>query len=176
MPRLRRAGPDDADTLAALSAATFSQTFGHLYRPRDLSAFLHQAFAVERQREHLVDPQQAVWLLEDGGRAVGLAVAGPCRLPHAEVAPGDGELRRLYLLASHQGRGHGGRLMQAAMDWLLRAGPRTLWLGVWSENHGAQRFYRRWGFERVGEYLFEVGQARDREFILRRPASALARG
>lgn len=174
--QLRRARSDDSEALAALSTTTFRQAFGHLYRPQDLAQFLQDAFAIERQRAQLADPEQAIWLLEDDGQAVGLVAAGPCRLPHPQVAPGDGELRRLYLLASHQGQGHGGRLMQAAMDWLLREGPRTLWLGVWSENHGAQRFYRRWGFERAGEYLFEVGQARDREFILRRPAAASARG
>ncbi len=62
----------------------------------------------------------------------------------------------------------GAKLMQTAMDWLLRDGPRTLWVGVWSENFGAQRFYARYGFERVGEYLFPVGQTNDHEFIFRR--------
>jgi len=39
---------------------------------------------------------------------------------------------------------------------------------VWSENFGAQRFYARYGFEKVGTYEFPVGQTRDLEFILRR--------
>ena len=59
-----------------------------------------------------------------------------------------------------------------AERWLLRDGPRTLWVGVWSENFGAQRFYARHGFERVGTYAFPVGRVRDLEFILRRPAQA----
>ena len=54
---------------------------------------------------------------------------------------------------------------------MLRDGPRTLWIGVWSENHGAQRFYARHGFVHVGEYEFPVGRVRDREFILRREAA-----
>ena len=55
-----------------------------------------------------------------------------------------------------------------AMAWLLRDGPRRLWVGVWSENHGAQRFYQRYGFAKAGEYLFPVGSQRDLEFVLRR--------
>lgn len=102
--------------------------------------------------------------------AVGHAAAGPCGLPHPEVRPGDGELKRLYLLREHQNGGHGRVLMGAVMAWLLRDGPRPLWLGVWSENLGAQRFYQRYGFQRVGEYLFPVGASRDLEFILRREA------
>lgn len=167
---IRRAVPADAETLSALSARTFTETFGHLYPPEDLADYLAGAYAVQRQRSILSDPVQAVWLLERDGEAVGYCAAGPCGLPHPDVREGDGELKRLYLVRGLQGGGHGTRLMQAAMDWLLRDGPRTLWVGVWSENFGAQRFYARWGFERVGEYLFLVGRQRDLEFILRRPA------
>ncbi|PBJ84477.1 GNAT family N-acetyltransferase [Lysobacteraceae bacterium NML93-0399] len=170
--RLRRATLDDAQALSTLAARTFTETFGHLYPPQDLADFLADAYAVEKQRTILAHPDYAVWLLEVNGEAVGHAAAGPCGLPHAEVAPGDGELKRLYLVQGHQGGGNGTRMMRAAMDWLLRDGPRTLWVGAWSENLGAQRFYARFGFERVGQYIFPVGETRDLEFILRRPADA----
>ena len=168
---LRRATVDDAATLSALATRTFVETFGHLYPREDLQAFLDEAYPPDRQRIILAHPDYAVWLLEEDGAAVGHAAAGPCGLPHPDVRPGDGELKRLYLLQSHQGGGHGTRLMEAVLAWLLRDGPRTLWVGVWSENSGAQRFYARYGFAKVGEYLFPVGRVRDREFILRRGAA-----
>lgn len=167
---VRRATSDDAAALSALSARCFTETFGHLYRPEDLSAFLRDAYAEAKQLELLSRGDSASWLLEDVGVPVGYVVAGPSGLPHADVKPGDGELKRLYLLKAYQCDGQGSRLMQSAMDWLLRDGPRTLWVGVWSENHGAQRFYERLGFRKVGDYLFPVGEARDLEFILHRPA------
>ncbi|RPD87873.1 GNAT family N-acetyltransferase [Luteimonas sp. 100069] len=170
MPRLRRATVDDAATLSALAARTFTETFGHLYPPEDLAAFLADAYAVEKQRTILAHPDYAVWLREHAGEAVGHAAAGPCGLPHPQVAPGDGEIKRLYLLRGHQGGGTGTQMMEAIMAWLLRDGPRTLWVGAWSENLGAQRFYARHGFEKVGEYIFLVGSIQDLEFILRRPA------
>jgi ribosomal protein S18 acetylase RimI-like enzyme len=43
-----------------------------------------------------------------------------------------------------------------------------LYIGVWSENFGAQRFYGRLGFTRIGKYGFPVGDHIDQEFILRR--------
>lgn len=165
---IRQATPDAAATLAALAAATFTETFGHLYSPQDLHGFLGETYTAERQRTILQHPDYAVWLLEDDGVAVGHAAAGPCGLPHADVRPGDGELKRLYLLRSHQNSGWGSRLFETALAWLEREGPRTLWIGVWSENFGAQRFYARYGFEKVGTYEFPVGQTRDLEFILRR--------
>jgi len=169
---IRRAVVDDAAVLAELAARTFTETFGHLYPAEDLDFFLRDAYAVEKQATILSHPGYAVWLLEDDGAAVGHAAAGPCGLPHADVAHGDGELKRLYVLASHQNGGWGGRLFDAAGRWLLRGGARTLWVGVWSQNLGAQRFYARHGFARVGTYEFPVGRVRDLEFILRRPAGA----
>ena len=171
---IRRATPADADTLSDLASLTFVETFGHLYPQEDLAFFLGDAYAADKQAVILAHPDYAVWLLEDDGVAVGHAAAGPCGLPHAQVAPGDGELKRLYLLASHQGDGWGGRLFAQAERWLLRDGPRTLWIGVWSQNFGAQRFYTRHGFEQVGIYQFPVGRVRDVEFILRRSAQVCA--
>ena len=176
-PAIRRATPADAGTVSALATRTFVETFGHLYPAEDLQAFLADAYAVDRQRLILSHPDYAVWLLEQDAVAIGHAAAGPCGLPHPDVAPGDGELKRLYLLREHQNGGWGGKLFATALDWLQRDGPCTLWIGVWSENAGAQRFYARHGFEKAGEYEFPVGRVRDREFILRRvPAGNMAHG
>jgi len=165
---IRRATADDASTLCALAERTFVETFGHLYPPEDLADYLATAYPVALQREQLASGDYAAWLLEVDGEAVGFAFAGPCGLPHPDVVPGDGELKRLYVLRDHQSGGHGGQLFTAALEWLQARDSQALWIGVWSENFGAQRFYGRYGFTRVGAYEFPVGRVRDREFILRR--------
>ena len=164
---IRRASQSDAEALAAVGAATFTEAFGHYYPKSDLDAFLAEAHSVETARRYLADPACAAWLVEAGGQAVGHALAGPCDLPHPEVTPSCGELKRIYVLAAWRG-GVGSRLLNQALAWLERDGPRRLWIGVFSANHGAQRLYRRHGFEKVGEYHFQVGMSRDDEFILRR--------
>ncbi len=125
---------------------------------------------MDRARIVLAHPDYAIFLAEQEGVAIGHSAAGPCGLPHAEVAPQDGELKRLYLLNTHQNGGIGSQLFDTTMDWLQRGGPRTLWIGVWSQNFGAQRFYARHGFTRAGQYKFQVGSIQDDELILRRPA------
>ncbi len=167
---IRRATPADAQALSRLAEHAFIESFGHLYPAEDLQHFLACSFSVEAEQRLLDDAACAIWLLEGAGEPLGYALAGPCGLPHPEVAAGDGELKRLYVLRHAQNGGWGGRLFQAAQDWLEHDKPRTLWIGVWSENLDAQRFYTRHGFAKVGEYEFPVGRVRDREFILRRPA------
>jgi len=168
-PTIRRATADDAATLSAIGARTFIETFGHLYPSADLAAFLADAHGMARARADLSDSRMAVWLAEVGGDAVGYALAGPCGLPHADVTDRCGELKRLYLLKAWQGGGLGGRLFEAVESWLQAQGAENVWIGVWSENFGAQRFYARHGYRKVGEYDFPVGRTLDREFILRRP-------
>lgn len=166
---IRRATVDDADTVSSLGARTFTETFAHLYPPEDLETFLAYAYGLERTRNDLANPDKATWILEDeDGEAIGYALAGPCDLPHDEVSATDGELKRIYVLKSHQGGGRGSALLKTALDWLEQDGPRRLWIGVWSENLGAQKLYESKGFTKVGEYFFKVGETNDLEFILRR--------
>lgn len=199
---IRRATPADAEALSTLARTCFTQTFGHLYAPADLEAFLDEAYAPDVLRAELEDPERATWLLvedttnegvsqPDPSSAdhpsapeacdeapassappapIGYVTACPAHLPHPDVGPGDGEIQRLYILQGHQGGGRGTLLLKTALEWLERDGPRTLWIGVWSENYGAQRFYARHGFEIVGDYSFMVGDHADHELITRRPA------
>jgi ribosomal protein S18 acetylase RimI-like enzyme len=41
-------------------------------------------------------------------------------------------------------------------------------LSVWSGNEGAQRFYARYGFAKVADVTFRVGEQVDHEFLFSR--------
>lgn len=168
METIRKATVDDAETLATISRQTFDAAFGTQYAADDLAAFVETNYAAEQARRELADPEIGVWLLEEGGRALGYVLAGPCKLDNPDVTPDCREIHRLYLLPDFQGGGRGARLMEAAMAWLERDRPRRIWLGVFSGNTAAQRFYERLGFGKVGEHTFTVGRTVDREFTYRR--------
>ncbi len=166
---IRLATAADAERLARLGAETFTETFGHLYPASDLAAHLTRHHTPQEYGDWIADPAFHVWIAERDGRALGYAVAGPCHLPHPEVTADCGELRRLYVRQETQGSGLGGRLLAQALGWLERPG-RRLWLGVWSQNHGAQRLYARHGFSAIGQYDFMVGESRDLDLVFARPA------
>jgi ribosomal protein S18 acetylase RimI-like enzyme len=169
MMKIEAATVVDAAEIATLARDTFSETFGHLYPPGDLAIFLNKytpAFFINIIR----NPVERIWIAREAVALVGYAHAGQCELPHSEVTPGCGELKRLYVRRGAQKGGVGGALLDEALTWLNAPG-RKLWIGVWSENHGAQRLYGRHSFRKVGEYEFIVGKMRDREFILRRDNS-----
>ena len=166
---IRPASPEDAETLSRLAEETFTDTFGHQYPPGDLSRFVASSYEVATLRRALGDPDQGWFIAEDEtGEAVGYAQAGPCGLPHAEVLKSHGELKRIYVRRSQQGTGLGRALMEQVLAFIDAHFEGPVWIGVWSENFKAQSLYRRYGFEKAGEYEFEVGDTRDHEFIMRR--------
>lgn len=171
--KLRRTGAADVEALAALKLATFRETFidgfAIPYPPDDLAVFEAETYGPSRVAAELADAGHATWVVEDESAAlVGYAHVGPCKLPHEEARPEDGELYQLYVRRSAQGSGAGRRLMDAAFDWLAQVRPGPVWLGVWSGNERAQAVYAARGFRKVGEYGFAVGAWRDHEFIFRR--------
>jgi ribosomal protein S18 acetylase RimI-like enzyme len=161
----RDAGPQDAGTIGALFRESFVDTFGHLYAPEDLAAFLG-GFTPEVWRSDLADPAFAFRLAEEDGEAAGYVKLGPITLPH--VAPGPAiELRQLYLLGRWQGRGIASALMEWALAEARRRGADTLYLSVFIDNHRARRFYERYGFTYLGPYKFMVGNHADEDMVLR---------
>jgi ribosomal protein S18 acetylase RimI-like enzyme len=161
----RNATADDAPLMARLGPETFTETFGHLYTPENLAAFLLN-HSVENWAEELSDPDFTVRIAEQDGGAVGFAKVGPLGLPFEVTGP-TAELRQFYVLKPWQGTG----VAQALMDWVMgearRRGAAQLYLSVFTDNVRAQRFYARYGFERVGTYAFMVGTHADEDIIMR---------
>jgi diamine N-acetyltransferase len=166
---IRRATTDDAAALAELGAATFVETFGHLYPPEDLQTFLAKSHCADRWLRTLTDSRRATWVAEQpNGRKIGFIVVGACKLPVQHLESTAGEVQQLYVVAEFHNLRLGTRLMEAGLDWLAAQGRSPVYIGVWSENYAAHRFYARYGFSRVGEYGFPVGNTVDLEFILKR--------
>jgi diamine N-acetyltransferase len=169
IPILRRATVDDATALAHIARTTFVETFGHLYPPEDLQAYLAKACAVEHCREKLTDRSIAVWFAVVGAdEPAGFIIAGRCKLPVQNLEYTAGEVQQLYIRSKYQNLRIGTLLMNTALGWLESKGYAPLYVGVWSGDFGAQRFYARYGFSKIGEYGFPVGNTIDREFILTR--------
>lgn len=166
---IRQATPEDASVLAELGALTFSHTFGHNYTSKDLQDYIANVYTVEQHLVPLTDSRESLWLLEDdNGQALAFGWAGTCKLPVPNLESNAGQIKRAYVHPDHQGKKLGSLLIKRMMAWLEDEGYGPLYIGVWSENYGAQRLYARFGFEKHSEYDFPVGDHLDREFILKR--------
>ena len=166
---LRAATPTDVPALAALGRESFVAKFGSLYKPRDLAAFLEEIHAEEVVAEEIAATDRRYALAERDGALVGYCKLGlDCGWPEHARGAHTIELRQLYTAPDATGGGIGAALMDWALAEAKALGADEIQLSVWSGNHGAQRFYRRYGFEKVADIEFWVGGQCDDEFLLAR--------
>lgn len=166
---IRDAAPGDLDALVALSRKTFVDKFSHLYRPEDLAAFLESDHGRDVYLTALAAPSTLVRVAEtEDGKLGAYLVCSELTLPVDDAVPGAVELKRLYVDTPLQGRGLGTRFIELALDWARSRSAPEIYLSVFSENDGARRIYERFGFEKIGEFWFPVGEHRDLEFLMRR--------
>ena len=164
---LREPKVSDATNLAKLGERTFIETFAQLYKPHDLKCFLEQVHSEQAVAEELADDNLTFCVAEASGSMVGYCKIGALSVPVENPLHGAQELRQLYVLAAHQNQKIGTKLAAWAVDQFKQRKCPEVYVSVWSENIGAQRFYQRLGFEPFGEYSFMVGEQADREFIMR---------
>lgn len=163
---IRHATHQDIAAISALATATFCDNFGHLYAADDLRAHLAKTCSEVFFAASLTRQNETILLAHEGENIVGYAKLGALSLPvEAPIMPAC-ELHRLYLAPSHQGQGLGKRLMQAGLSLDLVAASRAIYVGVWEHNTRAQNFYAKFGFSKVGEYDYVVGQTKDREWMM----------
>lgn len=165
---LRDALPEDAEALAELGRASFVATFAHLYDPADLSAFLGAVYSVRVVAEEIADPTLFHQLAVDEASG---ALIGFVKLKHPGGYPGHSDaanpitLGQLYTAPGRTGEGIGAALMDWALALARARGADAVQLSVWSENTRAQKFYQRYGFAKIADIDFWVGNHRDDEFL-----------
>lgn len=163
---IRDARTADIPALALLGAETFAGTFQHLYSEKDLSAFLSAYHSEDFYNRVLNSPDQKLYIADDGGSLAGYALVKPNSLPCEPPRRNALELSRLYLRASYRGQGVGHDLMKAVLAHAREKHALEMVLSVYSENFGAHKFYKRYGFRKIGDYGFLVGNHVDAEWIM----------
>ena len=163
---LRDATLDDTAALAELGRMSFCATFEHLYRPEDLNAFLEQVYSHEAVAEEIEGPECIHRLAFDGDNLIGFC---KLRVPSWYADDSDAAnpiaLGQLYTDPARTGEGIGAKLMDWAIERARAGGHDAIQLSVYAENFGAQRFYQRYGFAKIADITFEVGEQIDPEFL-----------
>jgi ribosomal protein S18 acetylase RimI-like enzyme len=147
---LRRAGPDDADAVAATFTAAFSRMtyLPKLHTPEDDRAFFTRVVALDE-----------VWVAEQEERIVGFVALSEDLLDHIYVHP------------DAQGHGIGSALLDVAKE--RRPAGFSLW--VFQQNEGARRFYERHGLRLVHETDGSANEERTPDALYEwRPGAAAA--
>lgn len=163
---LRPANLDDVSALAALGRESFCAAFEDLYRPEDLAVFLEEAYSEAAVAAEIAAPECIHQLAEDADGLIGFCkLRQPSWYAEHSDARNPIALGQLYTAPDRTGSGIGAALMEWALAEARQRGCDAIQLSVYSENYGGQRFYQRYGFSKIADIGFWVGEQRDAEFL-----------
>ena len=168
---MRPATLEDVSVLTQLGRESFTHAFGHLYRPEDLAAFLAEVHDERAVASEIAGAECHHRLaVGDDGKLLGYCkLRYPSKLAELSHAADPLELAQLYCAGTATGQGVGAALMDWALEQATLGGHDAIHLSVYSENHGAQRFYARYGFAKTADTTFKVGEQLDAEYLFEKP-------
>ena len=141
---VRRAGEDDADTIARFALALFAQH--RAYDPGRFAELGNLAGAARYYAGRAAADEAAVLVAEAGDELIGFAYLEYERLDYANLLENAVWLHDLYVDESARRSGAGKLLLQAAADFGKRVGAGKVVLSVAAKNALAKEFFLRAGF------------------------------
>ncbi|HEY0050228.1 MAG TPA: GNAT family N-acetyltransferase [Pyrinomonadaceae bacterium] len=167
---IRTASARDAETLARVGRKSFYDAFADHPKnaPGDLKIYMDEAFSARTIAAELADKDVIYFIAEIGGEAVGYAKLKKNSREEATAGENPLELCRLYSLNEFIGKGIGKALMRHSLDYARDNRHDFMWLGVWEYNFRAQKFYEKFGFEKCGEHVFQLGTDPQTDWLLQK--------
>lgn len=166
---LRDATSADSPAISRLATDSFVAKFGDLYSAADLATFLEESLSEPAVAAELADSDRIYQLAEADGVLLGYCKIGlGCGFPQYARGSRVMELKQLYTAPQATGRGIGAALMDWAMAQFAARGADEAQLSVYADNDGAHRFYARYGFAKVADITFKVGDQLDPEYLFAR--------
>lgn len=166
--RIRQATPADLETLQPFAERTWITAFAHSFD--DVAqAQEHIAGQLSLAALQVALQSDNIFLALNDDALVGYGQLGTPTFEGVPLLDRDLQLRRLYVEPNRHCAGVGTQLLDTAFEYARSEGAGTLWLEVWEHNHGAQRLYRRHGFETVASrrYFHKDGTPLDFDYVMR---------
>lgn len=158
-PIIRRVERSDAETLSALSAETFYDTFTGTCTEEDMRGYLESTYSVAQTLNELSDPKDQFYFAEVDGVPVGYIRMKEDyeSLPLMKQWKAF-ECKRLYVKKAFHKTGVAQALMDHFLEYAKQNHYQVVWVGVWEFNYRAQRFYSKFGFVPNGHsHPFPIG-------------------
>ncbi|HVE56821.1 MAG TPA: GNAT family N-acetyltransferase [Pyrinomonadaceae bacterium] len=156
---IRAAAAEDAEILTKIGWKSFYDAFADHPKnaPDDLKSYMDEAFSLESFSNDLADQDVIYFVAEIAGQMVGYAKLKKNSREDCVSGENPLELCRLYSLNEFIGKGIGKALMLKCLEFAGENAHDFIWLGVWEFNFRAQEFYKKFGFEKCGEHIFQLG-------------------
>jgi len=169
MIKVRIATADDYSLLAELGRKTFYETWRPVNTEEDMQAFMKDSFNPVKIKNDIEDSEINTFLLVDfDDQCVGYAKLRRDRTYQEFGDDSSIEIERIYVKKDFQHKKLGKALMDRCIEIAMEENCNWIWLGVNIDNIKAIDFYKRYGFIIFGEKAFQLGEANDNDYLMKK--------
>lgn len=166
MTELVKCKPSDVEQLRDISIETFVDTFKDQNTEENLNEYLERAYNLKQLTSELHQVGTSFYFLKDSGVIVAYLKLNIDDAQSEKDNPQALEVERIYILPQHKRKGYGRELLEFAHARAKELNRTGIWLGVWEHNYNALAFYKKMGFQRIGEHTFIMGDDAQVDYIM----------
>ena len=156
---IRLAKKEDAPFIALLGRITFTETFGHFFRDeQDLIDYYNLTFSVQKIEAGIEKPNNVFWIAFVNRLPVGYAklkLHSPSEFIESTSVC---QLQKIYVLKDFLSMKIGFELQNSLLEKAKELTFDHVWLSVLNSNERAIDFYKKGGFEEIGNHDFQIGK------------------
>ena len=157
--KTRLAEKKDAEYIALLARITFTETFGHFFRDRqDLLNYYDSTFSVEKIERSISKSNNVYWISFVDRLPVGYAKLKLNSKSEFIESENICQLQKIYVLKDFLSMKIGLELQNLLLEKAKELEFEKIWLSVLNSNERALNFYKKNGFEKIGNHDFQIGK------------------
>lgn len=165
---VRLATTTDALLIAELSRKTFYETFAGMNTRENMDKFMSGQFSVDKLVSEVMSNAYLFFIAYVNEKPAGYLKLSENNSPEELGGRPAIEICRIYADNSFIGKGVGKALMEKALQVAAEKSKEIVWLGVWEQNQRAIDFYTRWGFEKFGTHIFQLGDDPQTDWLMKK--------
>jgi ribosomal protein S18 acetylase RimI-like enzyme len=165
---IRRSNFEDTAAMRDVAIRSYTDTFADSNTPENMKAFFTESYSLSKLQDEYYEPLSVLYLACDGEKVVGFLRLRVNDEVKNVLGENTIELQRLYIDTAYHRKQIARHLMENALTYARENRYDWIWLGVWERNFNAQHFYAKWGFEKFGEHVFQMGDDPQIDWLLKK--------
>ena len=158
MVSFERADKSQAQLLSEIAGLTFIESHGHSAKSEDINNFITQKYNPETLTAELINSKNNYYLIYYQNRLAGFSnIIYNFRYADIEME-NVSKLERIYILKEFYDLKLGYHLFEFNRNLASENNQKGMWLFVWKENARAIKFYKKNGFEVIGEFDYRISE------------------
>lgn len=158
MISIKKATINDAQLLSEISTKSFLTAHGHSAPKKDIDNYVAANFSAENFTSELKNTDNQYYIITHKNKIAGYSKVVFNQKNKNISKNNTTYMSRLYLLKEFYGLGLGKKLFDFNVQLCKNNKQTGIWLAVWVENKKAINFYKKIGFQKVGNFDFKISE------------------